>query len=86
MLHRDAVSDRALALLMDRCKATFAKPEANGGFTLYVDPHRNEKRYRVTADLHRAAEKCIRTGTLRLRAEADPIRVDSGIRVWRKFD
>jgi len=86
MLHRSAVSDKALGLLMDRCKATFANPEADGSFTLYVNPNRNEKRYRVTADMHRAAEKCIRTGTLRLRAEIDPIRVDGGIRVWRQFE
>jgi hypothetical protein len=27
MLHRAAVSDKALDLLMDRCRATFANPE-----------------------------------------------------------
>jgi hypothetical protein len=85
MLHRAAVLDRALGLLMDRCKATFAKPETDGGFTLYVDANRNEKRYRVTSKMHRAAEKCIRTGILPPPGEIDPIRVDSGIRVWRNF-
>jgi len=85
MLHRAAVSDRALGLLMDRCKATFANPEADGGFTLYADPNRNEVKYRVTAEMHRAAEKCIKTGALRLPGEINPIRVDSGIRPWRQF-
>jgi hypothetical protein len=80
MLHRAAVSDKAIVLLMDRCRATFANPEADGGFTLYANPNRNEVRYRVTAEMHRAAEKCIKTGALRLRGEMDPIRVDSRIR------
>jgi hypothetical protein len=82
MLHRAAVSDKALGLLMDRCRATFANPEADGGFTLYANPNRNEVRYRVTAEMHRAAGKCIKTGALRLRGEIAPIRVESGIRLW----
>jgi hypothetical protein len=86
MLHRSAVSDRALALLMDRCRATFANPEADGGFTLYAtNLNRDEVKYRVTAEMHRAAEKCIKTGVLRLRREIDPIRVDSSIRAWDEF-
>jgi hypothetical protein len=36
MLYRADVSDKALGLLMDRCRATFANPEADGGFTLYM--------------------------------------------------
>jgi hypothetical protein len=86
MLHRAAVSDRALGLLMDRCRATFANPGADGSFTLYAtNLNRNEVKYRVTAEMHRAAEKCIKTGALRLRGEIDPIRVDSGIRAWDEF-
>lgn len=85
MLHRAAVSDRALGLLMDRCRATFANPEANGGFTLYANPNRNEVKYRVTAKMHRAAEKSIKAGALPLRGEIDPIRVDSGVRAWDQF-
>ena len=82
MLHRGAVSDKALGLLMDRCRATFANPEADGSFTLYANPNRNEVRYRVTAEMHRTAEKCIKTGVPRLRGEIEPIRVESGIRSW----
>ena len=85
MLHRAAVSDRALGLLMDRCRATFANPEADGSFTLYANPNRNEVKYRVTAEMHRAAERCIKTGVLSLRGEIDPIRVDSGTRAWDEF-
>jgi hypothetical protein len=85
MIHRAAVSDQALGLLMDRCRATFANPEADGSFTLYANPNRNEARYRVTAEMHRAAQKCIRRGVLRGRGEIDPIRVDSGIRDWGQF-
>jgi len=80
MLHRTSVSDKALGLLMDRCRATFANPEADGSFTLYANTNRNEVKYRVTARMHRAAEKCIRTGVLRPRGDIDPIRVNSGIR------
>ncbi len=48
MLHRAAVSDKALGLLMDRCRATFANPEADGGFTLYAtNLNRDEVKYRV---------------------------------------
>jgi len=85
MLHRAAVSDRALGLLMDRCRATFANPEADGGFTLYANPNRYEVKYRVTVEMHRAAQKCVNTGALRLRGEIDPIRVNSGIRAWDEF-
>ncbi len=86
MLHRAAVADKALGLLMDCCRATFANREADGGFTLYyVGPNRNEVKYRVTAEMHRAAQKCIKTGVLRLRREIDPIRVDSSIRAWDEF-
>jgi hypothetical protein len=85
MLHRAGVSDRALGLLMDRCRATFANPEADGSFTLYANPNRNEVRYRVTAQMHRAAEKCIKKGALRPRGDIDPIRVNSGIRAWDEF-
>ena len=42
MLHRAAVSDKALGFLMDRCRATFAKPEPDGGFTLYADTNIKE--------------------------------------------
>jgi hypothetical protein len=77
MLHRGAVSDRALGLLMDRCRATFAKPEVGGGFTLYANPNRNQVKYRVTPEMHRTVQKCLRAGTRRLRCEIDPIRVDS---------
>ena len=38
-----------------------------------------------TAEMHRAAGKCIKTGALRLRGEIDPIRVESGIRLWGEF-
>ena len=85
MLHRSAVSDKALALLMDRCRATFAKPEADGGFTLYASPNRNEVKYRVTAKMHRAAEECFKTGVRRVHGEIEPIRVDSGGSGWRQF-
>ena len=85
MLHRSAVSDRALGLLMDRCRATFANPEADGGFTLYANPNRYEVKYRVTVEMHRAAQKFINTGALRPRGEIDPIRIEVGIRVWRQF-
>ena len=86
MLHRAAVSDKALAILMDRCRATFANPEADGSFTLYANPNRNQLKYRVTAEMHRVAQKCLRTGAQRLRGEIDPIRIDSGIRAWDEFD
>ncbi len=87
MLHRAAVADKALGLLMDCCRATFANREADGGFTLYyVGPNRNEVKYRVTAEMHRAAEKCIKAGSSRLRGNIDPVQIDSGIRVWREFD
>jgi hypothetical protein len=85
MLHRSAVSDKALSLLMDHCRATFAHPEADGGFTLYVDPNRSEVKYRITAEIHRAAKKCVRTGVLRLRGKLDPIRINSGNRPWHQF-
>ena len=85
MLHRADVLDEALALLMDRCRATFANPEADGGFTLYAYPSRKEVKYRVTAGMRRAAEKCIKRGVLSRRGEIDPIRVDSGTREWDKF-
>ncbi len=85
MLHRAAVSDKALGLLMDRCRATFANPEADGGFTLYSYPNRSQVKYRVTAKMHRAAIKCIKTGVLCLRGEIDPIRIDSDIRGWDEF-
>jgi coproporphyrinogen III oxidase-like Fe-S oxidoreductase len=80
MLHRAAVSDKALGLLMDRCRATFAKPEPGGGFTLYVEPNRNQMKYRVTAEMHRAAQKRVKTGVQHLRDEMKPIRMDSRIR------
>jgi len=86
MLHRAAVSDKALGFLMDRCRATFANPEADGSFTLYANPNRNQLKYRVTAEMHRVAQKCLRTGAQRLRGEIDPIRIDSGIRAWDEFD
>jgi hypothetical protein len=76
MLHRAAVSDKALGLLMDRCKATFANPEVDGSFILYADANRHEVRYRVTAEMHRAAQKCLRTGTLQLRTGIEPIRLN----------
>ena len=85
MLHRAAVSDKALALLMDRCRATFANPEADGGFTLYADPNRHEVKYRVTAKMHQAAAECFKTGVLRVHGDIDPIRVDSGFREWDEF-
>jgi hypothetical protein len=85
MLHRAAVSDRALGLLMDRCRATFANPEADGSFTLYTNPNRNEVKYRVTVEMHRAAEKCSKTGVLRRGGEIDPILIKVGIREWRQF-
>lgn len=85
MLHRAAVSDEALGLLMDRCKATFANPEADGSFILYADANRHEVRYRVTAEMHRAAQKCLRTGTQRLRTEIEPIRVSPDTGVWRQI-
>jgi len=80
MLHRAAVSDKALGLLMDRCRATFAKPESGGGFTLFSDANRHEVKYRVTAEMHRAAQKYVKRGVQRLRRGMDPIRVDSRIR------
>jgi hypothetical protein len=80
MLHRAAVSDKALGFLMDRCRATFANPEPDGGFTLYANPNRNQVKYRVTAQMHRAAQKCLRTGTQHLHGDMKPIRVDSRIR------
>ena len=86
MLHRADVSDKALGILMDRCRATFANPEADGGFTLYVEPNRNQMKYRVTAEMHRAGTKYLRTGTQRLRCEINPIRIDCGIRAWDDFD
>ncbi len=86
MLHRADVSDKALGLLMDRCRATFANPEADGGFTLYTCPGRSQVKYRVTAEMHRAAQKCIKAGFSRLRGNVDPVQIDSGIRVWREFD
>jgi hypothetical protein len=79
MLHRAAVSDKALGLLMDRCRATFAKPERDGSFILYVDASRHEVKYRVTAEMHRAAQKCVRANTQGLRTKINPIRVDSRI-------
>jgi hypothetical protein len=79
MLHRVVVSDKALGLLMDRCRATFAKPEPCGGFTLYANANRHEVEYRVTAQMHRAAQKCLRAGA-DLRGKINPIRVGSGIR------
>ena len=85
MLHRAVVSDKALAILMDRCRATFANPEADGGFTLYTNPDRNPVKYRVTAEMYRAAQKCLRAGVQRLRGEIEPIRVDSGVRALRQF-
>jgi hypothetical protein len=57
----------------------FANPEADGGFTLYANPNRNQVKYRVTPEMLRAANKCVRTGALRLRGEIDPIRIDSRI-------
>jgi hypothetical protein len=80
MIHRAAVSDKALGLLMDRCRATFAKPEPGGGFTLYANANRFPVKYRVTAQMHRAAQKCVRAGAQRLRGKINPIRVSSGIR------
>jgi hypothetical protein len=70
---------------MDRCRATSANPEADGGFTLYAHPNRNEVRYRVTTKMHRAAQKCIKAGAPHLRSEIDPIRLDSGIRALDEF-
>jgi hypothetical protein len=67
----------ALGLLMDRCRATFANPEPDGSFILYVDTNRHEIKYRVTAEMHRAAQKSVRTGGQHLRGEIDPIRIDS---------
>jgi hypothetical protein len=80
MLHRAAVSDKALGLLMDRCRATFANLEPDGSFILYADVNRHEVKYRVTAEMHRAAQKCLGRGAQHLRREIDPIRVDSRIR------
>ncbi len=74
MLHRADVSDRALGLLMDRCRVTFANPEADGVFTLYTYPDRNQVKYRVTARMHQAAEKYIKSGAQRLCGEINPIR------------
>jgi hypothetical protein len=85
MLHRATVSDRALGLLMDGCRATFAKAEADGGFTLYSDPNRNQVKYRVTAKMLRAANKCAKTGAPRLRGEINPIRIGSDIHGWNEF-
>jgi hypothetical protein len=71
---------------MDRCRATFANPEADGGFTLYAtNLNRDEVKYRVTAEMHRAAEKCIKRGVLRLRSGIDPIRLDSCNHGWDEF-
>ena len=76
MLHRAAVADKALGLLMDRCRATFAKPEPDGSFTLYSATSRSEPmQYRVPPKMHKLAQKCIRTGAQRLRAEMNPIQV-----------
>jgi len=80
MLHRAAVTDKALGLLMDRCRATFANPERDGSFILYADVNRHEVKYRVTAEMHRAAQKYVKRGVQRLRRGMDPIRVDSRIR------
>jgi hypothetical protein len=86
MLHRAAVSDKALGLLMDRCRATFAKPEPDGSFILYAATSRIEPvKYRVPAVMHRTAQKCLRTGAQRLRNEIEPIRVGSDVRAWRQF-
>jgi hypothetical protein len=85
MLHRAAVSDRALGLLMDRCRATFANPEADGSFTLYSGPNRNQVRYRVTAEMLRAVNKCARARAPHLRGEVNPIRIDSDIHGWDEF-
>jgi hypothetical protein len=85
MLHRAAVLDKALGLLMDRCRATFANAEADGGFTLYAYPNRHQVKYRATAEMYRAAKKFVKTGAPRARGEIDPIRVDSGIRSWDEF-
>ena len=84
MLHRAVVSDNALGLLMDRCRATFANPETDGSFTLYADTNRSVGvRYRVPVEMHRAAQKCLSIGAQRLRPEIEPIRVDSRIRSAR---
>jgi uncharacterized protein YfaA (DUF2138 family) len=85
MLHRADVSDEALSLLMDRCRATFANPEADEGFTLYTYPDRNQVKYRVTASTHQAVEKYIRRGAQRLCGEINPIRLDSGNHAWDEF-
>jgi len=86
MLHRSVVSDKALALLMDRCRATFANPEADGSFTLYAYPSRNEEQYRVTAKMYRTAKGCFKKGVLRVHGEIEPIRVYFGSRSgWRQF-
>ncbi len=84
MLHR-ADADKALGLLMDRCRATFANPEPDGGFTLYTCPDRSQVKYRVTPEMHRAVEKCIKSGAQRLRGEINPIRLDSGNHAWDEF-
>jgi hypothetical protein len=82
MLHRAAVSEKALGLLMDRCRATFANPEADGGFTLYSDPNRNQVKYRVTTEMLRAANKCAKRGAPRLPGDINPIRIGSNIHGW----
>jgi len=86
MLHRAAVSDKALGLLMDGCRATFANADADGGFTLYANPNRNQVKYRVTAEMHRAATKCLKIGAQRLRGEINPVRIDSCTHAWDDFD
>jgi hypothetical protein len=86
MLHRAAVSDKALGLLMDRCRATFANADADGGFALYANPNRNQVKYRVTAEMHQAATKCLRTGAQHLRGAINPIRIDSSTHAWDDFD
>ncbi len=86
MLHRAAVSDKALGLLMDRCRATFANPEADGGFTLYADAGRMEPvKYRVPLRMHRLAQRCLNRGAQRLRAEMEPIPVEPRIRPLPRF-
>jgi enterochelin esterase-like enzyme len=51
---------------------------------IYADANRHEVRYRVSAEMHRAAQKCLRTGDLRLHTEMEPIRMSPDIRLWRQ--
>ena len=78
MLHRAAVSDKALGLLMDRCRATFANTEPDGSFTLYADTGGKEPvKYRVPVKMHRLAQRCLGRGARSLRTKIDPVPLGS---------